>query len=99
MLSERAGESSALARIGGRIARGVINFFSTKERYEIVMGDKILAMYEEIAERKGVRVGTLIPRALASYVWLQRELKPDEIHPEKHLVLRSPNSVREIRLP
>lgn len=97
MRNERSG---GVGQVFENAAKRVRNLFSPRSRYLLVMPDQLTEIYDSIARRKGVRTRDLIPRALASYVWLQRELAKNEDGIERHLVIRQgPKVVQRINLP
>jgi hypothetical protein len=80
--------------------RAVKNSLSPKKRYVIEVDDDFNALMGQIAGRRGISREQIIPRALASYVVLQRELKPDEENAEKHLVIRNDQEIlQRVNLP
>jgi hypothetical protein len=94
---------SGLESVKARVAEG---FRSLKDRltpgkqYIIEFSDEFDSLLGGIARRKGIHKGEVIRYAIASYAFLQQELKPDAEHPEKHLVIRKGEKIlREIQLP
>lgn len=100
MLSERSGASSGIRGTAENAVRAIRNFFAGKKLYELVVTDSFDEVLDQIGRQKGLGKRGVIRRALASYVYIQRQLRPDAQNPEKHLVIREgPRIVQRINLP
>ena len=68
--------------------------------YEISFSREFDELLGRLAAKKGVDRTEVIRRAVASYFYLQNELKPDTENGEKHLVIRNGEEIiARIELP
>ncbi|HJY98233.1 MAG TPA: hypothetical protein VJ227_00795 [Patescibacteria group bacterium] len=69
-------------------------------KFDIEINNNLDSLFSELAKEKGISKSEVMANALASYVWLQKELESDAEHPEKHLVIRNDEEIiRRIDLP